>query len=99
MKNSEKKVREWDRCQFKFWRKKENEKNKGESDDDFKRLLPNIKIEISDKLNKNNNAKFFELLTDNLLFIIYENDGCCLFYKIDWNRKILDNETKAEFKR
>ena len=24
---------------------------------------------------------------DNLLFVIYEKDGCCLLYKLDWNKR------------
>ena len=81
----------------------ENEENKklesSESDDVFKRLyIPKNKAEIDEKLNKTNKVKFFELINDNLLFIIYENDGCSLFYDIDWNKKISENETEAEFK-
>ena len=74
--------------------------NSIDSDDVFERLyIPKHKAEINDKLNKTNTVKFFELINDNLLFIIYENDGCCLFFKLDWNKKISDNETEAEFKR
>ena len=71
-----------------------------ETEDVFQRLyIPKSKAEISDKLNKTNTVKFFELINDNLLFIIYQNDGCSLFYKLDWNKKISDNETESEFKR
>ena len=55
--------------------------------------------EEDDKLVKNNGVKFFELINDNLLFVIYIKDGCSLFYKIDWNRKIQDDETETEFKK
>ena len=81
----------------------ENQENKklesSESDNVFQRLyIPKNQIEINEKLNKTNKVKFFELINDNLLFIIYENDGCSLFFQIDWNKKISDNETEAEFK-
>ena len=70
------------------------------SDNVFERLyILKNKAEINDKLNKTNTVKFFELISDSLLFIIYENDGCSLFYKLDWNKKITENETEAEFKR
>ena len=55
--------------------------------------------EEDEKLVKNNGVKFFELINDNLLFVIYIKDGCSLFYKIDWNRKIQDDETEAEFRK
>ena len=82
-------------------KKNENEDNKvvsNISENVFDRLyIPKNKLEINDKLNKTNKVKFFELINDNLLFILYENDGCSLFYKIDWSKKISDNETEAEF--
>ena len=55
--------------------------------------------EEDEKLVKNNGVKFFELINDNLLFAIFIKDGCSLFYKIDWSRKIQDNETEAEFRK
>jgi len=55
--------------------------------------------EEDEKLVKNNGVKYFELINDNLLFVIYIKDGCSLFYKIDWNRKIQDDETEAEFRK
>ena len=55
--------------------------------------------EENEKLVKDNSIKYFELYNDNLLFVIYSNDGCCMFYKIDWNRKIKDDETEAEFRK
>ena len=71
-----------------------------DSDNVFERLyIPKNKNEIGDKLVKNNKIKFFELINDNLLFIVYEKDGCSVFYKIDWNKKISDNETEADFKK
>ena len=90
-----------DTIQLKEKNEKEDKKQEStESDNVFERLyIPKNKAEISEKLDKTNNVKFFELINDNLLFIIYENDGCTLFYQIDWNRKISDNETEAEFKR
>ena len=82
---------------------KEEEEKKSESsasDNVFERLyIPKNKAEINDKLNKTNTVKFFELISDSLLFIIYENDGCSLFYKLDWNKKITENETEGEFKK
>ena len=60
---------------------------------------PNGDEEEGEKLVKNNGIKFFELINDNLLFVIYIKDGCSLFYKIDWNRRIQDDETEAEFRK
>ena len=48
---------------------------------------------------KDNGVKYFELINDNLLFVVYIKDGCCMFYKIDWNRKIKDDETEADFRK
>ena len=84
--------------------KKLNENNNSADDDDsddvFKRLyVIKNKNEINEKLNRNNHVKFFELINDNLLFLIYEKDGCSLFYKIDWNKKLSENETESEFKK
>ena len=73
----------------------ENSKN-----DVFKRLYKSKNEEYNDaKINKNNRVKYFELINDNLLFVIYANDGCCLLYKIDWNKKMLDEETEDDFKK
>ena len=80
----------------------ENEKNNesNDSDDVFKRLyIAKNKNENDAKLNKNNSVKFFELINDNLLLILYANDGCSLLYKIDWNKKMNDDETENEFKK
>ena len=48
------------------------------------------------RVNKSNRVKYFELINDNLLFVIYQNDGILLLYKIDWNRKIADGETELD---
>ena len=80
----------------------ENNKNNesGDSEDVFKRLyISKDKNENDAKLNKNNSVKFFELINDNLLLIIYANDGCSLMYKIDWNKKMKDDETEMEFRK
>ena len=55
--------------------------------------------EENEKLVKDNGVKYFELINDNLLFVVYIKDGCCMFYKIDWNRKIKDDETEADFRK
>ena len=55
--------------------------------------------EENEKLVKDNGVKYFELINDNLLFVVYLKDGCCMFYKIDWNKKIKDGETEAEFRK
>ena len=55
--------------------------------------------EGDEKIVKDNGVKFFELINDNLLFVVYLKDGCCMFYKIDWNRRIKDDETEAEFRK
>ena len=68
--------------------------NKTMKDEVFKRLYKAKKIEIDDgKIVRNNRVKFFELINDNLLFIIYYNDGCTLLYKIEWNKKVSENES------
>ena len=80
----------------------ENDKNNesNDSDDVFKRLyISKNKNEGDAKLNKNNYVKYFELINDNLLLIIYANDGCSLMYNIDWNRKMNDDETENEFRK
>ena len=74
--------------------------NKKGKDDVFKRLYISKNIDFKDtKINKNNKVQFFELINDNLLFVIYEKDGCCLLYKIDWNKRNMDSESEDEFKK
>ena len=74
--------------------------NKTMKEEVFKRLYKSKKIEINDgKIVRNNRVKFFELINDNLLFIIYYNDGCTLLYKIEWNKKIGEGETEADLKK
>ena len=80
------------------------EENKVEEDntkdDVFKRLyISKTEQENDAKISKNNNVKFFELINDNLLFIIYANDGCTLMYQIDWNRKMNDGDSEADFRK
>ena len=92
---------------FGFNQKNENDQknktlfgNKTMKDEVFKRLYKSKKIEINDgKIVKNNRVKFFELLNDNLLFIIYHNDGCTLLYKIEWNKKIGEEENEIDLKK
>ena len=73
----------------------ENNKN-----DVFKRLYKSKNIDFNDgKINRNNEVKFFELINDNLLLVIYAKDGCCLLYKIDWNKKMLEGEAEEDFKK
>ena len=60
---------------------------------------PKGEEEENEKLVKDNCIKYFELINDNLLFVVYLKDGCCMFYKIDWNKKIKDDETEAEFRK
>ena len=74
--------------------------NENTKNDVFKRLYKSKNFEsINGRINRNNKIKFFELINDNLLFVIYANDGCCLLYKIDWNKRMLDGETEEEFKK
>ena len=74
--------------------------NKTVKDEVFKRLYKSKKIEINDgKIIKSNGVKFFELINDNLLFVIYNNDGCTLLYKIDWNRKLQEGEPENNYKK
>ena len=79
----------------------ENNKNiKQKKDDVFKRLYVSKNIYINDdKINKSNSVQYFELINDNLLFVFYEKDGCCLLYKIDWNKRNTDSESEEEFKK
>ena len=73
----------------------ENNKN-----DVFKRLYKSKNIDFNDaKINRTNKVKFFELINDNLLLVFYANDGCSLLYKIDWNKKMLDEESEEDFKK
>ena len=60
---------------------------------------PKGEEEENEKLVKDNSIKYFELINDNLIFVVYLKDGCCMFYKIDWNKKIKDDETEAEFRK
>ena len=88
-------------------KEKENEQknktlfgNKTMKDEVFKRLYKSKKIEIDDgKIIKNNRIKYFELINDNLLFVIYYNDGCTLLYKIDWNKKIHIGDSEEDFRK
>ena len=74
--------------------------NENTKNDVFKRLYKSKNLELIDsRINRNNKIKFFELINDNLLFVIYANDGCCLLYKIDWNKRMLDGETEEEFRK
>ena len=65
----------------------------------LKLYRPHGEEEENEKLVKDNKIKYFELINDNLLFVVFLKDGCCMFYKIDWNRKIRDDETEAEFRK
>ena len=81
---------------------KEQEKNnnKADKDDVFKRLYVSKNSDFNDnKINKSNRVQYFELINDNLLLVIYEKDGCCLLYKIDWNKRNIDSESEEEFKK
>ena len=60
---------------------------------------PKGEEEENEKLVKDNSIKYFELINDNLLFVIYEKDGCCLLYKLDWNKRNADIESEEEFKK
>ena len=78
---------------------KENN-NKLNKKDVFQRLYVSKNIDFNDnKINKNNKVQYFELINDNLLFVIYEKDGCCLLYKLDWNKRNADIESEEEFKK
>ena len=78
----------------------ENNNNKSTKNDVFSRLYVSKNLDFNDtKINRNNKVQYFELINDNLLFVIYEKDGCCLFYKIDWNKRNIDSESEEEFKK
>ena len=69
-------------------------------DEVFRRLYKSKKEEIIDeKLVRNNKIRFFELINDNLLFIIYANDGCTFLYKIEWNKNNKDTEGEINSKK
>ena len=69
---------------------------KKKNDDVLERLYKTKREDDNNlKINKKCKVKFFELINDNLLFVIYEDDGCVLLYKIDWNKKNnKDNESQ-----
>ena len=74
--------------------------NKLNKKDVFQRLYVSKNIDFNDnKINKNNKVQYFELINDNLLFVIYEKDGCCLLYKLDWNKRNADIKSEEEFKK
>ena len=74
--------------------------NKSMKEEVFNRLYKSKKDEVDDgKIIKTNKVKFFELINDNLLFVIYYNDGCTLLYKIDWNKKIQESASEADFRK
>ena len=79
----------------------ENVNNKIDNKTDvFKRLYVSKNLDFNDtKINKSNRVQYFELINDNLLFVIYEKDGCCLLYKIDLNKRNIDGESEEEFKK
>ena len=69
-------------------------------DEVFRRLYKSKKEEIIDeKLVKDNQVKFFELINDYLLLVIYANDGCSLLYKIDWNKSMKENISEISHKK
>ena len=73
---------------------------KTSKDEVFRRLYKSKKEEITDeKIVKDNKIKFFELINDNLLFVIYSNDGCSLLYKIEWNKNTKENLSEASSKK
>ena len=77
----------------------ENNNAKSKKDDVFKRLYVSKNIDSSNnKLNKSNSVQYFELINDNLLFVFYQKDGCCLLYKIDWNKRTTE-ESEEESKK
>ena len=77
----------------------ENINVKSKKDDVFKRLYVSKNIDSSNnKLNKSNSVQYFELINDNLLFVFYQKDGCCLLYKIDWNKRTTE-ESEEESKK
>ena len=77
----------------------ENINVKSKKDDVFKRLYVSKNIDSSsNKLNKSNSVQYFELINDNLLFVFYQKDGCCLLYKIDWNKRATE-ESEEESKK
>ena len=75
----------------------DNEEDSDSKNDVFRRLYKaKEKEDVDCRVNKSNRVKYFELINDNLLFVIYQNDGILLLYKIDWNRKIADGETELD---
>ena len=78
----------------------ENINVKSKKDDVFKRLYVSKNIDSSsNKLNKSNSVQYFELINDNLLFVFYQKDGCCLLYKIDWNKRTTEESEEESKKR
>ena len=59
----------------------EKKESKDEKDEVFHRLYKGKEDNTNDgKIDRTNKVKFFELLNDNLLFVIYNNDGIVLLY-------------------
>ena len=79
--------------------KMDDKDNLSDKDDVFHRLYKGKEKDENDvKIDRTNKVKYFELINDNLLFIVYNNDGIILLYKIDWNRKIKNDESEEDFK-
>ncbi|MCQ2816216.1 MAG: hypothetical protein MJ252_03010 [archaeon] len=81
--------------------KEEKEEEKEESSEDiFTKLYKPKKEEETDiRLNKDSHIKYFELINDNLLLIIYQEKGIILYYKIDWNKKMVEGNTLVDNKK
>ena len=69
-------------------------------DEVFKRLYKTKKEEFkNEKIIRDNPVKFFELINDYLLYVIYANDGCSLLYKIDWSKSNKNDITDSSQKK
>ena len=66
----------------------------------FNRLYKTKREEIkNEKIIRDNPVKFFELINDNLLYVIYTKDGCSLLYKIEWNKSNKEEITDSSQKK
>lgn len=77
-----------------------NDEHGSGGNDVFKRLYKAKEDDYNDvRVNRSNRVKYFELINDNLLFVVYQNEGILLLYRIEWNRKLSEGESELDNKK